>query len=129
MSFTFKAEAYEAQLKPGVYPATLRSIEERQKDQDSYLIWKFAVQPKKGPEVEVSTLSSTKCSPKAKARQFIEALLGRPMTRGEEFAPAMLYGKPCQLVVSIQTYDDGGSRNTIERVLPVEAEGEEDVPL
>jgi hypothetical protein len=129
MPFTFKAESYEAPLEPGEYPATLRAIEERANEQGGYLIWKFAVQTPQGQDVEVGVLSSMKCTPKAKARGFIEALLGRPMKPGEEFAPAILYGKPCRLVVSIATYEDGGSRNTIEKVLPAAAVTDEDVPF
>jgi hypothetical protein len=128
MAFMFKATTYEAALKPGLYPAKLADIEVREGDLGDYLVWRFRIDQREGPAVEVSCFSSTKCTPKAKARGFVEALLGRPMKPGEEFAPALLYGKPCQLVVSIQAYDDGGSRNTIEKVLPAEAADEVDVP-
>jgi hypothetical protein len=129
MAFTFKATAYEAKVKPGLYPGSLTAIDERENDQEGYLIWRFAVKRDDGQDAEVSVSSSRKFSPSAKARKFAEALLGRPIQKGEELAPASLYGKPCQLLVSIQPLDDGGSRNIIEQVLPVEPTSDDDVPF
>ena len=129
MAFTFKATTYEARVQPGRYRGSLTVIDERENNQGGYLIWRFAVKRDDGQDAEVSLLSSRKFSPSAKARKIAEALLGRPIQKGEELAPASLYGKPCQLVISIQSLDDGGSRNIIEQVLPVEPMGDDDVPF
>jgi hypothetical protein len=130
MPLTFKATSYEAQLKPGLYRGRLTAIEERENDQGGYLIWRFTVDKDDDHKAEVSVLSSPKFSPSAKARKFAEGILGRAIQKGEELAPASLYGKPCQLLVSMAALDDGGSRNIIEQVLPLDpAMNEDDVPF
>jgi hypothetical protein len=70
-----------------------------------------------------------KFSPQAKAKQYAQALLGRVITPGEEIKPASLYGEYCQLVLSVETLDDGSTVNRVQQVLPMPPKGEEDVPM
>ena len=78
----------------------------------------YVVDGPDGKDVHVSALSSAKFSPQAKARKFAEAILRRTIRNGEEVVPAALYDEPCQILVTVEPLADGGSRNTIERVLP-----------
>jgi hypothetical protein len=131
MAFKFKATSYQAQLKPGLYPASVVAIEEREGDHGEYLIWHFVVHDERGQEINVSTLSSAKFSPQAKARKFAEAILQRTIRNGEELEPAQLYSESCQILVTVEPLADGGSRNSIEQVLPArtEEQDDEDVPF
>jgi hypothetical protein len=128
MGFTFKAKQLTARLQPGLYPAHLASIEERDSEHGGYLLWKFDVPTDDEQSVAVSTVSSTKFGAQAKARKFVEALLGRTIKPGEEIEPAELCGEACQLVVSIETLSDGSTVNRIEQVLPA-TENPDDVPF
>jgi hypothetical protein len=129
MAFRFRATSYQAQLKAGLYPALLVSIEEREGDHGAYLIWHFAVEGPDGKDIDVSTISSAKFSPQAKARKFAEAILKRTIKNGEELEPAELYSEPCQILVTVDPLPDGGSRNTIEQVLPAGQQDDDDVPF
>jgi hypothetical protein len=129
MPLIFKATSYEAQLKPGLYPGRLTAIEERENDHGGFLIWRFTVDKDDGHEATVSVLSSSKFSPSSKARKLTEGILGRAMHKDEELTPAHLYGKPCRILVSIASLADGGSRNIIEQVLPMDPVNEDDVPF
>jgi hypothetical protein len=130
MTFKFKATSYTAQLQPGLYPACLVAIEEREGDHGGYLIWHFAVEGPDGKDIDVSTISSAKFSPQAKARKFAEAILQRTIKNGEELEPTELYSEPCQILVTVEPLADGGSRNTVEQVLPAkEPRPDDDVPF
>jgi hypothetical protein len=129
MAVRLKATGTQAPLPPGLYAATLESIEERESSNGPYLLWKFAI-GHDGRTVMVSAPTSMNCGPKAKARQYAEALLGRPMTPGEELEPEALYGAPCQVVLTAVSLDTGGTVNRIERVLsPAPDEEDEDIPF
>ena len=129
MAIVFKAETYTAKLPPGVYPAQLVSIEERGSDRGGFYLWHFVVLDQDDPDLTVSALSSPKFSAQSKARKYAEALLNRPIKLGEEVAGARLYGEYCQLVVSVETLDDGSTVNRVQQVLPRLPKGEEDVPM
>jgi hypothetical protein len=126
MAFRFKATAYQAPLSPGVYPATLEAIEEREGQRKGFLIWRFAVEVD-GRQVSVSTTTSQYCGPKAKARHFAEVLLGRPLVPDEEFDPPTLFGRPCRVVVIVVELDDHSTVNRVETVLPPAQEA--DIPF
>jgi hypothetical protein len=129
MNFRFKATAGQAPLPPGLYAAVLESIEERESANGPYLMWKFTIDHD-GRQEMVSAPTSMNCGPKAKARQYAEALLGRPMTPGEELEPVALYGAPCQVLLMAVSLDTGGIVNRIERVLsPTPDEADEDIPF
>jgi hypothetical protein len=129
MSIVFKADTYTAKLDPGVYPAQLVGIEERSSDHGGYLLWHFSILDQDDPDLTVNAISSAKFSPQAKARKYAEALLNRPIKPGEELKAAQLYGEYCQLVVSVNTLDDGSTVNRVEQILPMPPKGEEDVPM
>jgi hypothetical protein len=129
MAFRFKATEGQAPLPPGLYTATLESIEEPEGQKGPYLMWKFAINHE-GREVLVNALTSTNCAPKAYARQYAEALLGRAIITGEEIEPEALYGAECQVVLTVVPLDTGGTVNRVERVLPrVEDGTDEDIPF
>jgi hypothetical protein len=129
MSIVFKADTYTAKLDPGVYPAQLVAIEERSGDRGDYLMWHFIVCDQEDPNLEITALSSMKFTPAAKARQYAQALLNRPITPGEEVKAAQLQDHYCQLVLSVETLDDGSTVNRVQQVLPMAKKGEEDVPM
>jgi hypothetical protein len=129
MAFRLKATGGEAPLPAGIYAAVLESIDEREGTNGPYLMWKFTIDHD-GRTVMVSAPTSMNCGPKANARQYAEALLGRPMTIGEELAPEALYGAECQLVLTVVSLDTGGTVNRIQRVLsPAPGVADEDVPF
>ena len=129
MSFRFRATEGQAPLPPGLYSATLKRIEEREGVHGPYLMWKFAIRHE-GGEVNLSAITSMNCAPKARARQYAEALLGRALTAGEDLEPAALYGAACQVVVTVVEHDKGETFNKVERVLPLpQDEADEDLPF
>lgn len=110
-------------IADGVYPATLMGIEERE-GQDSqfagqsngqrmYLRWTFQVYHT-DDGAEMTANSSLAFGPKAKARKWMEALLGRKLAVGEEVDPAEICPADCQVIVKKEV-DSGFSR--IEDVL------------
>jgi hypothetical protein len=129
MSIVFKADTYTAKLDPGVYPAQLVAIEERSGDRGDYLMWHFAILDQDDPNIEITALSSMKFTPQAKARQYAQAILNRSIKPGEEVKAAQFQGEFCQLVLSVETLDDGSTVNRVQQILPLLRKTEEDVPM
>jgi hypothetical protein len=124
-----KATTHTAELTPGLYRASLDMIEDKDGEHGTYLVWTFVVEQPDGRTVDVTALSSAKFSPKAKARQWVEALLRRTLHAGEEVDTDLLIGRECQILVDLQPLDDGGSRNVVDRLLPLDGAGDDDVPF
>src|SRR5438105_1140228 len=91
------------QIDDGVYDATLLSIEEceptaKSPNQNPWLKWLFHVYDSEEGQ-EMSAASSTAFGPKAKARQWVEALSSQKYQPGEEVDLDALTPKDCQVVV------------------------------
>ena len=92
-----------AKIDDGVYEATLLSIEERDAtpnspNQNPFLIWTFHLYDTEEGQ-ELTAASSTNFSPKAKARMWMEAMLGKKFEPGEDVDTDSLCPKDCQCVV------------------------------
>jgi hypothetical protein len=116
---TLKATSGGADIQDGSYDATLLSIElmdatPNSPNQDQWLKWTFHVYDSE-EGVELTAGSSQRFGPKAKARLWVEALLGRKLDEGEEVEMATLAPRDCQTVVK---RDDKGFARITE-VLPV----------
>jgi hypothetical protein len=129
MARVFKASSYVAPLKPGLYEAFMQGIEEADSTYGDghYLKWHFTVELQGRDPVDLMVFSSEKFTPGAKARKMAEALLDRPIANGEEIEYSALVGKPCRVLVRVDTLDDGGSRNAVDQVLPPDTS--EDLPF
>lgn len=112
---------YIPSIKPGAYPATLVSVEERVPKADPsnvFRVWLFEIDD--GSKRTVDGTSSLATSSKSKAAKWITALIGRPPVEGETLE---LEGLPCTIVVG--TNDDGYERVeavTARSVAPVTTE-------
>lgn len=100
---TLQATTGSIQIDDGVYDATLLSIDLRaatpnSPNQNQWLGWKFHVYDSKEGQ-EMTAASSTAFGPKAKARQWVEGLLGRKLDPGEELDTDTLCPRDCQVVV------------------------------
>jgi hypothetical protein len=120
MSLVFVATAGERKpLPPGVYPARLVDIEQREKDGREFLLWVFAV-THRGGEHKIFRPTSTSFGRGSFARQFAEALLGRELADGEEVAADELLGLECRLVLHTAPDSSGVTRNRLQAVLPAD---------
>lgn len=99
-------------LEEGIYEAVLARVEEETGEYGIYLKWIFDV---KGEEF--SGLTSSRTGQKAKARAWIEALLSRALSDGEEIDTNHLYGSECRVYVTVVQLPDGGECNRVEKVL------------
>ena len=101
-------------MPEGAYPAHVLSIEDRSAaDGGSHWFRKFAISHG-GRVIERTALSSTIFSPKAKARQWAEALMGGDGNR--EFGLDQLVGRRCMVVPDV-VERDGESFNSVAQVL------------
>lgn len=90
-------------IDDGVYDATLLSIDETEAtpnspNQNPWFKWQFQVYDSEEGQ-EMSAASSMAFSPKAKARKWVEALLGKKLEPGQEIDTDTLCPKDCQVVV------------------------------
>jgi hypothetical protein len=91
------------QIDDGSYEATLLSIEEceptpNSPNQNPWLKWIFHVYISEDG-TELSAASSMAFGPKAKARGWMEALLGRKLAPGEEIDTETICPRDCQVVI------------------------------
>lgn len=97
------AGAGSIQIDDGVYDATLLSIAETEAtpnspNQNPWFKWLFHVYDSDEGQ-EMSAASSMAFSPKAKARKWIEAVLGKKLEPGQEIDTDTLCPKDCQVVI------------------------------
>jgi hypothetical protein len=94
----FTAEDYEP-LPPGLYVGELMDIESRESANGEYRRWGWDVVegPYAGRRVFANT--STKFGPQAKARQWVENILGRELESGEQIRIEDLVGGKHHLMV------------------------------
>jgi hypothetical protein len=104
---TFKADDYQI-LDPGVYNATFVGTEDSVEEgpYGHYIDWFFAVDTDEG-QIQVSGRSSRpeRFTRSTKARQWLEELLGRPLTKDENVDTRSLEGTHVRL--SVGTNDTG----------------------
>lgn len=114
MSRIITATSGEA-VEPGAYMGTLRSIDEGTGKFGDYYDWNFVVAGPAG-SVDVDRRTSQKFGPQTIARQFVEALLGRKVEKGEQIDLDALIGKNARL--KIDTNENGFS--TIADIAPAQ---------
>lgn len=101
---TLIATAGGVQIGDGSYPATVLSIEEQAPSPntlggDAWLKWTFHVRNSSRGGVELTTGSSLKFGPRAKARLWAEALLNRKIADGEHIALERLLPRDCVVII------------------------------
>jgi len=114
-----------ARLKPGVYPVALEDIEETTGEFGDRLIWKFETQHDEKVSIWVYTSTSFN-GPRSKAKKLVEGMLGKTIQVGETIDTDELIGMVCRALVTVQTRDDGSTRNVIEQLFPKD---DADVPF
>jgi hypothetical protein len=83
-----------------------------------FLPWEFdAWDGQTSSDVRVSGRSGAELTPMSKAREWAEALLGRPLAKREVLDFDTLAQRPCQLVLEVVTKEKG-SYNKITKILP-----------
>jgi hypothetical protein len=94
----FTAEDYKP-LPPGLYVGELLDIESRESSNGEYRRWSWEIVdgPEGGRTVYANT--STNFGPQAKARQWIESILGRELEAGEQIGIEDLVGGKHHLMV------------------------------
>jgi hypothetical protein len=94
----FTAEEYKP-LPPGLYVGGLLDIESRDSANGEYRRWSWEIQegPHAGQKVYANT--STNFGPQAKARQWVENVLGRELEAGEQIGTDDLVGGKHHLMV------------------------------
>lgn len=91
------------QIDDGVYDSTLLNIElceptAKSPNQNPWLKWTFHVYDSEEGQ-ELTAASSTSFGPKAKARQWVEAIMGKKLESGEEIDTDALCPRDCQIVI------------------------------
>jgi hypothetical protein len=102
-----------ALLPNGFYTGLLERIDERAGQHGSYWQWRFHIHHR-GQRTVITAFTSAALA--GKARQYAEALLGRPLERYETFEPDYLHGESCTLEVSTMT-KNGRQFNAVASVL------------
>ena len=111
MSITVKVDDYEL-LPSGSYDAVVGDVEEAESN-GTYWKWSFEV-VHDGETRHVTAASSRNFGRRAKARGWVEAILGRQLDRGDEFTSDTIAGKSCVLEIGT---DDTGEYNRVKDVL------------
>ena len=112
------ASDYEP-LPAGRYLATLERIEEAESENGVYWKWVFSIRKSDGSEHRLFGASSTNFGPRAKARKWVAALLGRDVRAGEHIELDTLVGSTTEVVLSVLPRPDGAMRNVIDALLPL----------
>ena len=94
----FVAEDYEP-LPPGLYVGKLLDIESRESANGEYRRWSWEILDGPYAGQRVYANSSTNFGPQAKARQWVENILGRELEAGEQVGTEDLVGGKHHLMV------------------------------
>lgn len=100
-------------LEPGAYRAKLTKIEERDGtnyetgDPEVFRSWVFEITEEGYEKQEIFGNSTMAFGPKSKAREWVEALMGRKLESGEKFEYEDLYGKEVDLGIVLKDTDRG----------------------
>jgi hypothetical protein len=110
----FVAENYEP-LSPGLYVGKLLDNEPRESANGEYRRWSWEIL--EGPEAgrQVYANTSTNFGPQAKARQWVENVLGRSLKAGEQIGTEDLVGGKHHLMVE-NVQRDGRTFDNVSRV-------------
>lgn len=114
------------EYEPGVYRARLQKVDEQESqfmddatgEPKWQYIWTFELLDEGYEGNTLTGWSSTNFGPKAKARAWAEALIGRQITSGENISGDDLLGKECDLMITLKT-GDRGTFAKVESVNPV----------
>lgn len=98
-------------IDDGVYEALLMHVEimdptEKSISDKPWMKWTFTLFQGSEEEIELTAASSTAITPKAKARPWVEAVLGRKLANHEEIDTDDLSMKHCQIVLERNTETD-----------------------
>jgi hypothetical protein len=118
----FRATAGGLAIPDGVYAATAMGVEERppgenSKTTENWWCWNLIMQSGPRCGAEISAGSSMKTGPSAKARRWVEALLGRELEDDEEFELDAIFPKDCQILVR----KNARGFASVQDILPLQA--------
>jgi hypothetical protein len=94
----FTAEDYEP-LPPGLYIGRLLDVESRESANGEYRRWSWEILEGSHAGQKVYANTSTNFGPQAKARQWVENVLGRSLEPGEQIGVEDLVGSRHHLMV------------------------------
>ena len=100
----FTAEEYKP-LPPGLYVGRLLDIESRESANGEYRRWSWEILEGLEAGRQVYANTSTNFGPQAKARQWVENVLGRSLEAGEQVGTEDLVGGKHHLMVENVTRD------------------------
>jgi hypothetical protein len=116
--FTATAEDLPV-FDPGDYQATFDRVEPSKEPGPfgDYLDWYFQILTEDGPaEIMGRSTQPNRYTRETKAREWYEALLGRPVASGEKLVLAKLSGTPCVVTVKVVVNTRGTQSNRIESI-------------
>lgn len=111
------------EYEPGVYRAKIQKIDEQESrfldertgEKKWEYVWTFELLKEGYEDRTLRGWTSTNFGPRAKARQWVEGVLGRPIRAGENISGDELIGKECKLMVSLES----GDRGTFAKIVSV----------
>jgi len=113
-------------VEPGVYPATIKSVERRVAEEDDdrpWLLWTVTLEDGR----EVSGGSSFSLAAGSKPYAWVSAVLGRAlMGGGRTIHPMDLEGKPC--LVHVDLKEDGLSSKVVAILPPAKGKAAKESP-
>jgi hypothetical protein len=105
---------------PGPHFAIVVGVEPQTNEKGKYAKWLFDVGHNGGTR-RITACSSMSLSAKSKAREWIQAILGRPLGREEKVVFSALKGRRCRLLLSEKDLGDGDLPvNRVEKVYRVD---------
>ena len=115
----YTATEYEP-LEPGLYVGRLAEIREAKSEHGTYYRWIFEIRDEEHGGRQIHANVSDKFGPSSKARQWVEAMIGRRLGNGERFDTDDLIGQDFHVtVVNVdkdgRTYDNVASVNAIRK--------------
>jgi hypothetical protein len=122
----YTATDYEA-LDPGLYVGQFVEVREANSEHGTYYRWVFEIEDEDHKGRRIHANVSDKFGPSSKARQWAEAMIGRPLRNGERFDTDDLVGRNFHLtIVNVEkdgrTYDNVASVNAIRKVKAAQKE-------
>src|SRR5829696_1157411 len=125
----YTATEYET-LDPGLYVGRFVEIREAKSEHGSYYRWVFEIQDEGHRGRQIHANVSDKFGPSSKARQWVEAMIGRRLANGERFDTDDLIGQDFHVTVvntekDGRTYDNVASVNAIRKAKAAKNEGPE----
>jgi hypothetical protein len=115
----YTATDYEP-LDPGLYVGRFVEVREAKSEHGAYYRWIFEIRDEEHGGRQIHANVSDKFGPGSKARQWVEAMIGRRLANGERFDTDDLIGQDFHVtVVNVEkdgrTYDNIASVNAIRK--------------